>query len=194
MTFIDFHGRRAALEVQIADAQERQGAALLDGRPFDASGLAELHGQLNALIAAEGEQARRERDKLERQEQKRLASLRATLEQVEQDRLAACDRAQAAARELAKAMSEIVARSADAATISGALGARGGSELVQTEVETRLSVRLTHALAPLIGRRRRWGSITVPEAWERYGGSWRDGEQAVFADRFNKAMGNHDVQ
>jgi len=49
MTFIDFHGRRAALEVQIADVQERQGAALLDGRPFDASGLADLQASRDAL-------------------------------------------------------------------------------------------------------------------------------------------------
>ena len=54
--------RRAALTAEITTLEREQGAAVLDGKPFDAKPLIAAREALEALDTAEAEQSRRERE------------------------------------------------------------------------------------------------------------------------------------
>jgi hypothetical protein len=123
-------------------------------------------------------------------EAERLDGLRNTLTIVEEQRLEAVDRAEKAARELADALKEALARSADAAKLIRALGGGNAIHLDDYSVELRLSNHLATALKPVTGLRRRFGQIVFPEAQNAYYSPWRAAEQAIAAPDLSRATGD----
>ena len=69
--------RRAKLEDKLADLKASRGAALLDGKPFDNSAIDAAQADLDAIVEAEGEAARRERRLADETRAERIARLTA---------------------------------------------------------------------------------------------------------------------
>ncbi|MER9936143.1 hypothetical protein [Mesorhizobium sp. M0088] len=182
---MDLARRRATTETRIADLQQARGTALLDGKSFDPRELTALETELAAIDAAEGEVMRRQRVAASEAERERMANLRVTLTVVEENRLAAVDRAEKAARDLVENLKEVRARAADVARLLRALGS---GSLPLEETENRMSWRLTAALKPLTGFGRRYGQIVTPEARSPFNDPWRAAEQAVAGPDVSKAL------
>ncbi|MER9330215.1 hypothetical protein [Mesorhizobium sp. M0488] len=108
-----------------------------------------------------------------------------TLTVVEENRLAAVDRAEKAARDLVENLKEVRARAADVARLLRALGS---GSLALEETENRMSWRLTAALKPLTGFGRRYGQIVTPEARSPFNDPWRAAEQAAAGPDVSKAL------
>lgn len=179
--------RRRSIEDRLQAMRHAQGVAMLDGKDFDASALQSLTSELEAINAAEGEEARRRRQQVATAEQERLTNLRATLAVVEEHRLDAVDRAEKHSRDLNEAMKEIRARAADGAHLIRALG--GSSyPLEESEQEFRMGVRLSCALKPLTGIRARYGQIVFPPARAPFDNPWRDEEAKIVAHDITKAL------
>lgn len=179
--------RRRSVEDRLQAMRHAQGVAMLDGKDFDASTLQSLSGELDAITAAEGEEARRKRQSASLAEMERLTNLRATLGVVEEHRLEAVDRAEKAIRDLVEALKEVRARSADSVSIVRALGVNSMA-LDAYEVEHRMSLRFATALKPLVGLRRRYGQITFPEARSPYDQPWRAAEDAATTNDVSRAL------
>ena len=179
--------RRRSVESRLQAMRHAQGVAMLDGKDFDDSTLQGLANELEAINAAEGEEARRQRQQMTVAEQERLTNLRATLAVVEEHRLDAVHRAEKHSRDLGEAMKEVRARAADAAHLIRALGG-SGYPLEANEQELRMSVRLSCALKPVTGIRARYGQIIFPPARAPFDNPWRDEEAKIVAHDINKAL------
>jgi hypothetical protein len=184
---IDLDERRRSVEDRLLSMRHAQGVALLDGTEFDSSTLDSLAGELEAITAAEGEDARRKRQQTATAEQERLANLRVTLGVVEEHRLEAVDRAEKAARDLAEALKEVRARAADAKDLVRAMGV-SSIVLDVHEQEFRMGQRVSAALKPVVGLRRRYGQIILPETRTEFDKPWRDGEKAIASADINRAL------
>jgi hypothetical protein len=186
----DLTARKTDALTRLDTMRQERGAAMLDGADFDHAAFAAVETELEALTEAEGEQVRRDRNAMARAEAERLNGLRNTLTIVEEQRLDAVDRAEKAARELADALKEVQARSADASKLIRALDAGNAMHLDAYSVELRLSNRLATALKPVTGLRRRFGQIVFPEAQNAYYSPWRAAEQAIAAPDLSRAKGD----
>jgi hypothetical protein len=175
----DFTGRRMAILNRLEELSREEGSALLDGKPFNRAKTDKLKAELEALDSAEGEASRRGAEKAAieaaRLRKERLAGLTAA----EDARLAAVDRAEAAARELADALVAAEKAKGEVLAINSQLG--GKPIMALLDHETRLSRRLSAVLAQLTGLRGRYGHITTKEALPHERGPWRDSEAALVA-------------
>lgn len=99
--------RRMQASLALADLEAAQGAALLDGQPFDAAEVAAKRAEIAAIDAAEAETARRERiaqaEALAAHQDATRAEIRETLPQYAD----AVKRAEKSARALVKALADI---------------------------------------------------------------------------------------
>lgn len=99
--------RRMQASLALADLEAAQGAALLDGQPFDPAEVAAKRAEIAAIDAAEAETARRERiaqaEALAAHQDATRAEIRETLPQYAD----AVKRAEKSARALVKALADI---------------------------------------------------------------------------------------
>ena len=99
--------RRMQASLALADLEAAQGAALLDGKPFDPAEVAAKRAEIAAIDAAEAETARRERiaqaEALAAHHDATRAEIRETLPQY----VDAVKRAERSARALVKALADI---------------------------------------------------------------------------------------
>lgn len=186
---IDVAERRQEIEADLDALRQARGVAMLDGKEFDVRPLNDLQGQLDALNEAEGEQARREREKIAIAEAKRIEGLKQTLREVNEQRLEAVDRAEKAARELAAAICDVLDRSKDATGIMRGLGVNT-LHLDRYETEMRLSLRLRSALVPVTGLGNRFGQINLPAARTPYDEPWKAAEQTIGNPDIKRALEN----
>lgn len=175
----DFTGRRMAILNRLEELSREEGAALLDSKPFNRAPLDRAKAELEALDSAEGEASRRDAEKAAIEAARLRKERLAALSNAEDARLAAIDRAEAAARELSEALVAAEKAKADVLAIHLQLG--GKPIMALLDHETRLSRRLSHVLAPLTGLRGRYGHITTKEAQMHERGPWRDSEAALVA-------------
>lgn len=188
MTDNDITWRKVQTEARLDALRAQRGIAMLDGTEFDSATVTELEQELDALTSAEGEAARRERVLLAQAEEQRQDNLRQLLAMVNDQRMEGIERAEKAAHELTDALKDVMARSADTVKIVRALDCGPALRLDAYEVESRLSQRLTAALKPVTGLRRRFGHIMFPEAQTRYAGTWVAGESAETEHDISRAL------
>src|SRR5688500_16433631 len=91
--------RRAEATARVTALRRERGERLADGLSFDGAALAEAEATLQALSDAEGVVVERQRAAAAREEQRRRERLRGELVAAEEDRLAAIQRAEIAAKE-----------------------------------------------------------------------------------------------
>lgn len=182
---MDFLGRRMALMARIEELAQEEGAALLDGKPFNRGPLGKLRAELEALNAAEGESFRRvsERQAIETAERRKV--LLAALSKAEEQRLEAIDRAEAAAREMTDALVAARKAAGDLVAINSQLGRRPILQIAAPDHDDRLASYLSAVLRPMTGLRRRFGALHFPETDKRFGGPWRASEAALVGPYLN---------
>lgn len=175
----DFLSRRLGIMARLEELSREEGAALLDGKPYSRAKADKLKAELEALDSAEGEAARRDAEK-QAIEAARLRKERlAALAKAEDTRLAAIDRAEAAARELCDALIGAEKAKTEVLAINSQLG--GKPILALLDHADRLSRRLSAVLKPLTGLRGRYGQIETKEALQHEHGPWRASEAELVA-------------
>lgn len=142
----DIDARRADATARLDTLRQEAGAALLDGRAFDASALTSAEAELEIISAAEGEVARRRRDEEAEAEAARKAGLYARLGQLETDRLAAVAKAEEGARAMVDAIREILRLADEERTAMNQIPVRPEHGLMAHSLAERLSYRLSTLL------------------------------------------------
>jgi cytochrome c556 len=146
-----FTERRDALTDEIGGLMRARGAAVLDGKPFDADRLYEARSELAALDAAEEEAVRRSRAAQDAQRAAERAEARAALGKDLDRYLKAVERAESACRamiaELKQADELAGAMRVHVRTIGGGLPIC----LEPSEVLSRHTAMLATSLAPVVG-------------------------------------------
>ncbi|TGR22401.1 MULTISPECIES: hypothetical protein [unclassified Mesorhizobium] len=178
---MDLARRRAAAETRILALQQARGVALLDGKSFDNRELTALETELDAIGAAEGEEARRSREAAIAAEKARLAGLREKLTKRNEERLEAAAKAEQAARDFTEQCKLWIAANHDCADTVRKLNQKGGAGIIdKNETELRISQMLACVLKPLTGMGRKLGLVTLPDAVpSRFGGKWAETERTI---------------
>ncbi|WP_442577908.1 hypothetical protein ACSBOB_20390 [Mesorhizobium sp. ASY16-5R] len=185
--------RLAAATQRLADLRREQGAALLDGQPFDHGGLTEAENEIAALNVAETESVRREREVAAKAVDDAHRKMRRKIGKQEQKRLAAVERAERAANELASALKEALETGTGIEASVRVLGHRPIRYLEANDYERRLSCRLAWAFLPLTGPSRAFGQISFPDSG-MYRVPWRQAETTLVGAAINLAtQGNPDA-
>lgn len=162
---MDLARRRAAAETRILALQQARGVALLDGKSFDSRELTALETELEAIEAAEGEEARRSREAAGMAERARLAGLREKLVKRNEERLEAAAKAEQAARDFTEQVKLWIAANGDCAGLVRDLNQKGGAGILdKNDTAIRISRLLANVLKPLTGLTRRFGLMTLPDA------------------------------
>ena len=125
-------------------------ATVLEGGSFElAAELAEAEAAVVAFADAEALAVHRERARAELAEIDRKRALRQRIRELDAARLAAVERAEQAARDMAVSFSETLARSDEICACAAALGRAVPVGLSGLEPEKRLAAALTALLSPL---------------------------------------------
>ncbi|CDX58577.1 hypothetical protein MPL3365_30191 [Mesorhizobium plurifarium] len=195
---MDLARRRAAAETRIFALQQARGVALLDGKSFDSRELTALETELDAITAAEGEEARRSREVAIAAEKARLTGLREKLAKRNTERLEAAAKAEQAARDLCEALKLWAALNGDAADLVRALNPQSGPKrsaglLDRNETEIRMSRFLANVMKPLTGIGRKLGPITFPDYWNRFDGEWAKIERSLTEPEIQSALKGPDA-
>jgi hypothetical protein len=169
--------RRAALLEEQAELRRQRGAAVLDGRDFSgAKRLAAIDAELAALDDAEREDHRRGAEAHATAEAARRQAIAQRIADRAEARLAALDKAEAAARAMVAALAEALDLSAGIHADATRLG-EPPLPLARSEIENRCSRLLALALRP-VARAHSFGVLTwnsIPHADD----SWRAIEHAA---------------
>lgn len=99
--------RRAAAQTALAELEAAQGAALLDGKDFNAALVADKRAELHALNAAEIELERRNRVATAQAEAELRASLRTEARDIFDGHLTAVSRAEHACKAMVAALADV---------------------------------------------------------------------------------------
>lgn len=183
---------RVAIETKLDSLRRDRGAALLDGRKFDAGEISRLENDLAALDDANGERARRQRAAAQAEWQCEQAQQRARVVTLEADRLAAVAVAEQAARSLAAAIGKVIEVSMDeAAALHKATGA-APMALHRPDVENRLAGRLSAVMQTVKGHRHRVGHIDWIAGHFRPETDWRQAEQDLLQRHIQQLEGKRD--
>lgn len=175
----DFMARRTGIMNRLEELSREEGAALLDGKPFNRAKTDKLKAELEALDAAEGEASRRDAEKAATEAARVRKERLAALGKAEDARLAALDRAEAAARELVNALVAAEKAKADVLAIHSQLG--GKPIMALLDHDNRVSRRLSAVMKPLTGLTRRYGQIEFRESLPHERGPWRASEAELVA-------------
>lgn len=177
---MDLARRRAEAEVRVHALQQARGVALLDGRSFDSRELTALETELEAITAAEGEEARRAREAAIIAEKARLAGLRDKLAKRNEERLEAAAKAEQAARDFTEQVKLWIAANRDCADTVRKLNQKGGAGIIdENETRLRVSLLLASVVKPLTGMGRKLGLIAFPDQQDRFGGNWAETERTI---------------
>lgn len=175
--------RRDALTAEVETLRHQRGVAMLDGGEFDDTALREAERQLDALADIEAVQVGREREAAAQALQAHRAGLRAKLIKMHRHRLNAVDRAETAARDLCLALKHAREHAVEVGRLVKALGGRVPPGMCDSETDKRMSHRLSDAMHPLTGLRRRYGDLVFREPLKPYEvGGWKEGEEKLAAD------------
>ncbi|RWN11462.1 hypothetical protein [Mesorhizobium sp.] len=162
---MDLARRRAEAETRIFTLQQARGVALLDGKSFDNRELTALETELEAITAAEGEEARRTREAAVAAEKARLAGLQHKLDLLNGERLEIAWKAQKSAEELCEYIKLWLVMNADCARLVRTLNGKGGAGILdRNDTAIRISRLLANTLKPLTGLGRQFGLIKFPDA------------------------------
>lgn len=175
---IPIHERRAAAIHRVAELRREQGNALLEGQSFDHAPLLDAEREIEALEAAEGAIARREREAAAKVLADARRKMRKQIGGHEQKRLDAIDRAERAASDLAGALKEALDAAAEISVGVRLLGLPPVRYLEANDYRNRLSCRLAWAFLPLTGPGRHFGQISFPDSG-MYRVSWLIAEAAL---------------
>lgn len=188
--------RRTELHGQLTSLERAHGAAVLDGRKFDASSIPVLRQELTALDAAAGEQSRRDREAAAAELQAARGKLLSRFAELEQERLSAWEDAEKATRALASAASRILDTSQTQAVIVSKLGKPVPGMITRPEILSLLAWRLSAVLSGISGGR--LGTLEWRPGPVKPSDNWREREAAVaanqLADFLPQASDNSDTR
>jgi ribosomal protein L29 len=160
MTITDLTERRAEAETRLMELRAQRGVAMLDGNSFSDAEIDSLEHELAGLNEAEGEAVRRERAATASERQKRLAELRKQLTALEATRLGAVQDANTSARTLAESIESVLSVNAEMAKIAHEFtGGKVSVMMMESDLVSRLSGRLSAVMGSITGYRNRFGGI-----------------------------------
>ena len=152
--------RRAALTAEIATLERQQGAAVLDGKAFDAKPLIAAREALEALDTAEAEQSRRDREAEAARSSKEIGQARKDARETLTVYLAALDRVKATTEALAADLTALQEHGGKLAPLALRLGGASSAWLIEKrECALAVSRQMAAILAPL---GRTFGEIEWP--------------------------------
>lgn len=157
--------------VRLSDLEAQQGAAMLDGKPFDPAPMAALRGELEALAAAEAEAARRERVALAESQRQQRAAIRKEAEETLAEYGKAVKRAEKTAKAMVAALADAQAHAQRLHRQSVDLGLSPHFCLAGYSVTDTLSRLIAGELTDLQGRCyfgvMKWNSVGHPN-WSHH--------------------------
>jgi len=152
--------RRAALAAEIVALEREQGAAVLDGKAFDAKPLIAAREALDALDAAEAEQSRRYREAEAARSIEEIGQARREARETLTAYLAALDSVKATTETLAADLGELKAHGEKLSPLAVSLGGVSSAWLLdKRECAVAVSRQMAAILAPL---GRTFGEIEWP--------------------------------
>jgi hypothetical protein len=156
---MDFAAQRAETEKKLAKLRRQRGQANLDGVLYDNAEIEALETALASLNDTEGAAAARHRQ----DEADRVLAIRtdlcSRLLKLENHRLDAVGRAEAAAREMTDAMADVQSTASDMRRLVSQMSARCPPVLTELEHRRRLGERLATLLPQASGRPREFGTV-----------------------------------
>jgi len=156
----DLQSRRAALAAEVTALEREQGAAVLDGKAFDAKPLIAAREALEALAVAETEQSRRDRENEAVRRAEETAAARVEAAEALSAYLAALDRVKATTETLAADLGELKAQGEKLSPLAVRLGGVSSAWLLdKRECAVAVSRQMAAILAPL---GRTFGEIEWP--------------------------------
>jgi hypothetical protein len=185
--------RRTEIAGRIEGLRRDIGAALLDKGavpPDLRSQLGEASTDLAAVEAAEAELVRRQREQAQTEEIERRATLRNQIETAEAARLEAVGKAETAARDLAEALRNLLAISAE--QMRDCTSYCGRPPLSANEAERRIAGLLSLVLGTVTGRQQGYvfGDISLrPTPYVTADQSWSDIEARHGAQEMESVFG-----
>jgi len=181
--------RRSAIERRLAELKHERAVATVDGTEF--KGLAEIRNlteDLEALVDAEGEATRRQRELSEMRRCEQRKSLRTELVSIEKRRLEVVETAEAAATELMVSLRDIQTYAERQGAILQLLGVKVW-DVTAGISRNRFSVRLATLMKPILTDGfQRFGEITFPHPRDNPGRSWTEEEKNIVAPEIEKAF------
>jgi hypothetical protein len=175
--------RKSTATARLDELRQSLGANTLDGGggavPISDE-IAQIERELQAIEAAEGETARRQRAAEAEAEAARLAELKAALAKNEDARLTAYRNAEAAARQLATELKNVLAASRVVRDNILSIGERASIEFVDTpSVLAKLSSRVSTILSTVPGPppQPRFGRLKLETAIYSAGDDWAKAEK-----------------
>ncbi|API58747.1 hypothetical protein BSL82_04975 [Tardibacter chloracetimidivorans] len=183
---IDLADRRMALSVELDELEAAQGAAVLDGKPFDPATISAKRSELAAIDAAEAENTRRERVAAAAVQAERRAAIRDEMKVSLAGYEDALVRAQRAAKALAEAVGDARTRARELNRQAGSYGMKTPVAVDPHNVETVLSRLIAGELLPVASPSgfgvMSWISVPSPEWSTEYEKSIRPVFQAVIEE------------
>jgi hypothetical protein len=170
--------RKAETLSRLDELRQARGAAYLEGRKFDHADIEAAERELEAITAAEGEVARREREAHGKAVEARKREMWATVARTEERRLKALDDAQKAAKSMASAVAQALACGVEITDLIHQFDPSLKLSL-RDDFKDRLSRHLGSELRSAIDMNRAFGSITFPERQDCFAGSWREAEEKI---------------
>lgn len=172
---------------RLAVLRRKAGASVLEGKPFDHGIITALEAEIAILGEAEGEAVRRDREKQRDAIEAGRAAMRRTIEESERKRLAALEKAEKAAHEMAATLVEALGHADDICGGCAALGLHA-AEIHRDGMRDRMSWRLAYAMRALIDFRHEFGQARFPEPQTRFGELWHEAESKVAVNDIKRAM------
>lgn len=175
---LSLENRKTDVLSRLDELRQARGAAYLDGKAFDMADIEAAERELEAITAAEGEAARREREAHGKAVEARKREMWATVARTEERRLKALDDAQKAAKAMASAIAQALACGVEISDLVHQLDPSIKTDL-RDDFKDRLSRHLGAELRSAIDMNRAFGAITFPERQDCFTGSWRAAEEKI---------------
>jgi len=152
---------REALEGKLSDLRRQRGAAILDGKKYDATAILSAADELAALEDVEGERTRRDRLAADRVRAEQATKLRTELVAAKEDYTAAWTDAEGAVRDLVDAVRRVIEGAATMTRLAHDLtGESAPIPVSPSAVVSRLGGRIGAVLATIPGHRSRLGGLS----------------------------------
>jgi hypothetical protein len=170
----DLAARREALTTQIRELEREQGAAVLDGRTFDARPLVDAHDELKALDSAETEAARRDRIAAAQSLDADRAHARKEIAEERDRYVAALKRVEDHAKAITADLRVVQSAAENLASLCRRLGSPGTAFVVDPKLTADTISRLFAAELTQVGARcsygnLKWPSVPLNPDWSAHG-------------------------
>jgi hypothetical protein len=175
---LSLEDRKTNVLSRLDELRQARGAAYLDGKAFDMADIETAERELEAITAAEGEAARREREAHGKAVEARRREMWSQVARTEERRLKALDEAQKAAKAMAAAVAQALACGVEITDLVHQLDPSIKTDL-RDDFADRLSRRLGTEMRSAINFNRKWGVIQFPEHRDCDRGSWRAAEEKI---------------